>query len=285
MRGFGLIVLAAFLAAGAGGVAFLYLKAKAASADSPATTQPVVVAAEDMTFGTRLEDRHLKLVEFPKDAVPQGAYAEVDSVLGQTTKVFLVRGEPVLASKLSTAGGGLSVRIPESMRASSIKVNEISGVSGFILPGDRVDVLVTIDNFGHVGRSVTKTILQNVEVLAAGVKTETKKDNTVKVQSVTILVDPKGAEDLALGIHQGTIHLVLRNPVDHEIVSVESTDTQKVIRGTVPARPAPPRRRAPARKEAPKVEAPPPPTTYTVIRGGEVKEQEFPAKEPSTAAP
>jgi pilus assembly protein CpaB len=80
--------------------------------------------------------------------------------MGHTTKVFLGQGEPILASKLSSIGGGLSVRIPESMRASSVNVNEVSGVSGFILPGDRVDVIVTIDRAGDMRNSVAKTILQ-----------------------------------------------------------------------------------------------------------------------------
>jgi pilus assembly protein CpaB len=208
---------------------------------------------------------------------------DADSVLGQTTKVFLVRGEPILASKLSTAGGGLSVRIPESMRATSVKVNEVTGVSGFILPGDRVDVLVTIDNLSGIGNAVTKTIVQNSEVLAAGIKTETKKDNPIKVQSVTLLVDPKQAEDLALAIHEGTIHLVLRNPIDHEIAEVSPVSTKEVMGGAEKPKPAPAPRRAPSPKKA-DVEPPPPPpaeaTTYTMIRSGTVKEEKFPNEAP-----
>jgi pilus assembly protein CpaB len=84
-----------------------------------------------------------------------------------------------------------------------VNVNEVSGVSGFILPGDRVDVLVTINNIDRPGNSVTKMILQNLEVLAAGVQTTTKNDKPVEVQSVTLLLEPKGAEDLALALYQG----------------------------------------------------------------------------------
>jgi pilus assembly protein CpaB len=231
---------------------------------------------------TKLESEHVRLVEFPKETVPVGAYTDVDSVLGQTIKVFLVEGEPILASKLSTAGGGLSVRIPETLRATSIKVNEISGVSGFVLPGDRVDVLVTIDNFEKAGNSATRTILQNLEVLAAGVKTQTKNDKPIEVPTVTLLVDPRGAEDLALALHRGTIHLVLRNPADHAVAEIEATDTRKIMGKSTSTkrrstRPSPPK----TKKEEPK----PPPAepekeSFTVIRDGKIEEQKPPQEKP-----
>jgi len=231
-KGLGLLLLAAALAVTAGGIAYLYLQGSSeASANRKGDTYPVVVAAEDLTFGTRLEAKHLAVVDFPKAAIPMGAYASPDSIIDQTNKVFLVAGEPVLASKLSSVGGGLSVAVPEGLRASSVDVNEVSGVSGFVLPGDRVDVLCTIDNAPGAtqGEAVTKTIIQNIEVVAAGVKTKTNKSDPIRVQSVTLLVDPNQAEDLALGMFKGRIHLVLRNPVDHTIVSVDPTNTRSVF--------------------------------------------------------
>jgi pilus assembly protein CpaB len=276
-KGLGLLLFAALIAVAAGGVAYLYLKGTAANAGNAKTaTVPVVVASEDITFGVRLTDKQLRVENFPRTAVPDGAYASADSVIGQTTKVFMVTGEPVLASKLSSVGGGLSVKIPESMRASSVDVNEVSGVSGFILPGDRVDVLCTIDNAPgqSQGVAVTKTILQNVEVAAAGVKTQTNKNEPIRVQSVTLIVAPKQAEDLALGMHEGRIHMVLRNPVDHEIVDVNPTNTRDVFSLSAPKE----TRRTPTRviiREKPK-EEPPPPPTYTVIRNGSIEKQNSP---------
>jgi pilus assembly protein CpaB len=201
----------------------------------------------------------------------------MDSVLDQTTKVFVVAGEPVLASKLSSVGGGLSVRVPETLRASSVDVNEVSGVSGFVLPGDRVDVLCTIDNAPGQGQNVavTKTIIQNVEVLAAGVKTKTNKNDPIKVQSVTLLVDPNQAEDLALGMHEGRIHLVLRNPVDHEIVEVKPTNTREVFGLAAKKKTT---RRPPTRTVAKPPPPPPEEPTYTVIRGGSIQEQKSPTE-------
>src|SRR5689334_20623752 len=107
--------------------------------------RPVVVTASDLTFGQKLEPTMLRVVKYPKESVPAGAFSTVDSVVGQTTKVFLGAREPVTAVKLSSRGGGLSMLVRPTMRAASVEVNQVSGVSGFVLPGDRVDVLVTVD--------------------------------------------------------------------------------------------------------------------------------------------
>ena len=242
-----------------------------ASAKGPETV-PVVVASKDLTFGTTLERQHLQLVEFPEKSVPAGAYSNVDTVLAQTTKVFVVAGEPVLASKLSAIGGGLSVRIPSHMRAMSVKINEVTGVSGFVLPGDRVDVVVTVENIGGSNIAVTKTVLQNVEVLAAGTKTEEKNNRNITVQTATLLVDPEGAEKLALGVHQGKVHLSLRNPVDQQLVEGKSTDTREMLGMNKPKRTTSrrtKRRTTVTKKEPVKVEP-----EFTVIRDGRILKQE-----------
>jgi pilus assembly protein CpaB len=263
------VVLAAACAAGV----YFYLKnvpqAQAAPEDK---LVPVVVATQDMTFGTKLGPEHVKVVRFPAEAIPKGSYSVTDSVLAQSTRVFVMEGEPILASKLSAVGGGLSLMIPEQMRAISLSVNEITGVNGFVLPGDRVDVLVTVDNVNGSNLSVTKTVLQNVEVLASGSKTETKRDHQITVQAITLLVDPKGAEALALGLHQGQVHLILRNPVDQKIVESRPTDTRQVLslkaesKSVRAPQPAPP-------KEEPKPEPPP---SFTIIRNGTITTQTQP---------
>jgi len=115
------------------------------------------------------------------------------------------------------------------MRAASLEVNQVSGVSGFVLPGDRVDVLVTVDGRNPNEDAITRTVLQNVEVLAAGQKTEQQDNKPITVQAVTILVAPDGAETLALAEHEGKIHLVLRNPEDQAEVSVASLSTREML--------------------------------------------------------
>jgi pilus assembly protein CpaB len=171
------------------------------------------------------------------------------------------------------------------MRAISLQIDQVTGVSGFVLPGDRVDVLVTIDNAGGNNVAVTKTALQNAEVLAAGTTTEEKNKRTITTQAVTLLVDPAGAEAVALGQAQGKIHLVLRNPVDQEVVDVSPTDTRTIL-GIQPPKPAPAPRRERRPVVAPKpldaaatvaLPAPPPanvePKTFTVIRDGNISQQ------------
>lgn len=276
-KGIALLLIALVLAVAAGGGIYLYLKGMPLQQAQGPKTTPVVVAVKDMTFGTTLDEHDLKLVDFPEESVPSGSYSSIDSVLDQTTKVFVVAGEPILASKLSSIGGGLSVRIPPNMRAMSLKINEVTGVSGFVLPGDRVDCVVTVENAAGTNIAVTKTILQDLEVLAAGVKTETKGNHNITVQTVTVLLDPQGAEKLALGITQGEVHLSLRNPVDHAQVAATKTNTRTVLGMTTTKKKSTRRRRAPRKatvtKKAPvDVER----NMFTVIRDGNITKQESP---------
>jgi pilus assembly protein CpaB len=199
--------------------------------NSTKNSVPVVVTATDMTFGTKLDRAQLRVVRYPKESVPAGAYSDLDSVVGQTTKIFLSAREPITTLKLSSRGGGLSMLVRPGMRATSLEVNQVSGVSGFVLPGDRVDVLCTIDGRGNREETVTKTILQNIEVLASGQKTAQQDNKPITVQAVKILVDPDGAEKLALGLHEGRLHLVLRNPEDADTVQVASIYTPEMLRG------------------------------------------------------
>lgn len=281
-KGIVLLLASLLLATGAGWAAYEYLHQVPQGQPEAPDTVPVVVASKDVTFGTKLDDDHLDVVEFPKESVPRGAYTAVDSVLEQTSKVFLVEGEPVLASKLSDVGGGLSVMVRPNMRAISVEIDQVSGVSGFVLPGDRVDVITTIKNAGGANVAVTKTVLQNAEVLAAGTTTEEKGKRTITTQAVTLLVDPDGAESVALGQAQGEMHLVLRNPVDHEIVEVKPTDTRKLMGLSAPKKKTTTRRRPvrstkPTPKPAPKPEPKPEPT-FTVIKDGNISNQKSPTE-------
>jgi pilus assembly protein CpaB len=277
-KGLALLLIALVLAVAAGSGVYLYLKGVSAAEARGPETVPVVVATKDMTFGTTLQENSIRVVDFPAESVPVGSYSTTDTILHQVTKVFVAQGEPILASKLAAIGGGLSVRVQANMRAMSLKINEVTGVSGFVLPGDRVDVLVTIDNAGGSGVAITKTALQNLEVLAAGTKTETKNDRHITVQTVTVLVDPEGAEKLALGAHQGKVHLALRNPVDHELVDARSTDTRSVL-GIAKSKKATRRRSGTSRskvkttKKAPVVVEP---NSFTIIRDGKILKQESP---------
>src|SRR5262245_36830379 len=259
------MIVAVLLGAAAAVVGYFGLTSLASksTARSNANYRDVIVTATDLTFGVKLDRAMLRVVRYPKDAVPEGAYANMDSVVGQTTKVFMGAREPITAIKMSSRGGGLSMLVRPSMRAASLEVNQVSGVSGFVLPGDRVDVLTTVDPRAATEDAVTRTVLQNCEVLAAGQKTEQQDNKPITVQSVTLLVDPEGAETLALALHEGKIHLVLRNPEDQEVVSVASLSTREMLdrravaratgvrRAAAPTAPANPPQVAIARKDAP----------------------------------
>lgn len=229
--------LAALLGIAAAVVGYYGLSGMAARAAAGASGsyRDVVVTSSDLTFGVKLDKTMLRLARYPKDAVPDGAYSTVDSVVGQTTKVFMGAREPVTSIKMSSRGGGLSMLIRPNMRAVSMEVNQVSGVSGFVLPGDRVDVLVTVDMHSSASNASTNTLLQNVEVLAAGQKTSQKDGAPMSVQSVTLLVDPQGAEKVAHAIHEGEIHLVLRNPDDQAEVKVDQYSTSQMLGYTAPA--------------------------------------------------
>ena len=278
-KGIAFLLVALVMASLAAAGVYLYLKGTPVVTQAAETT-PVVVASKDLTFGTTLKEEHLRVVDFPKASVPVGSFGSIDSVLNQTTKVFVVDGEPMLASKLSSIGGGLSVRIPPDMRGMSLKVNEVTGVSGFVLPGDRIDVLVTIDNAAGTSNAVTKTILQDLEVLASGVKTETKNNQNVTVQTVTVLVDPDGAEKMALAVDQGTVHLALRNPVDRNITPGSTVDTRSVLGlNRIEKKPAPVRTTVTMKQPVPVPQpAPQQPSTFTVIRDGKISKQESPTE-------
>jgi pilus assembly protein CpaB len=225
-----LAVALGFLAALAG-----YAGLKATAAQVAQNTSkgfvPVVVAATDLTFGTKLDKAQLRVAKYPKESVPAGAFSDIDSVAGQTSKIFLAGKEPITATKLSSRGGGLSMLVRPGFRATSLEVNQVSGVSGFVLPGDRVDVLATVDGRGANMEAVTRTILQNAEVLASGQKTAQQDNKPITVQAVTILVDPLGAEKLALALHEGKLHLVLRNPEDSDTLRVAALGTSEMLSG------------------------------------------------------
>jgi len=276
------VALALGLLAALAGYAGLRAMARQVVASTSKQFVPVVVSATDLTFGTKLDKAQLRVFRYPKESVPAGAYSDIDSVAGQTTKIFLAAREPITATKLSSVGGGLSMKVRNGLRATSLEVNQVSGVSGFVLPGDHVDVLCTVDGRGGKEEAVTRTILQNAEVLASGQKTTQQDNKPITVQAVTILVDPAGAERLALGLHEGKVHLVLRNPTDTDTTRVASLDTQQMLGGEAHkvvastgghrghGKAAPPKETpAPAR---PTAQARPPKPTVRIIRDSKVTE-------------
>jgi pilus assembly protein CpaB len=187
----------------------------------------LVLASRDLELGTLLRAEDVTLTDWP-GAVPPGAATKADDVVGRGVISKMFAKEPILDSRLAPkgAGGGFAATIPKGMRAVAVPVNEVVGVAGFVGSGMHVDVLIsgTAPTGNPSLGTLTKTLLQNLEVLSAG--QDFKKDpegKPVAVQVVNLLVTPEQAEQLSLASHQTTIQLVLRNPLDHDVAPTPGT--------------------------------------------------------------
>jgi pilus assembly protein CpaB len=182
-------------------------------------TRPVVVAAVDLQLGAELRPDDLKAIEWPANAIPVGAFGRPQDLIGRGLIAPVVQNEAILDAKLSPkeAGAGLPPAIPTGMRAVSVRVNEVIGVAGYVLPGTHVDVLATATPTDQRPDTTTKLVLANVQVLTAGTKMEQPGGDKGKPQPVTVvtlLVTPEQAERLTLASTEGKVQLALRNPLD-----------------------------------------------------------------------
>src|SRR5574337_257981 len=185
--------------------------------------QPVVIATSDIPVGAHLDATLVSLRDWPKSGMPQGALVEPEAVQGRIVRGQIARNEPILEDRLfpkdlSAAPGIMSVIVPPGKRAMAVGVNEVIGVSGFILPKDRVDVIATRTN--QVQHPSSETILQNIEVLAVGKRYEQEGKQNIEVPTVTLAVTPKEGERLALALNEGKIHIALRSVLDTQVVQV-----------------------------------------------------------------
>jgi pilus assembly protein CpaB len=202
----------------------------------PVETVSVVVAGIGIPRGMLVTPDLIKTSDYPKNLVPTGAILKKEDAIDRSAFATMVKDEPLLESKLSPKGQrGLASLVADGMRAFTITTNVASGVAGFILPGNRVDVLLTISagssTNDFTGGGSTTTLLQNVEILAVDQKVEAPADNkvdTTNLRSVTLLVTPAQAAKLSLGQTKGTLHLTLRNPTDHLAANVRPTTVNDI---------------------------------------------------------
>lgn len=232
------------LALSAGGLAALLatqmLRAPAPPSgdDGRPATVSVAVADRDMNVGTLLGADDVRLVDWPAGNVPVGYSTSASEVVGRGLLVPVRANEPLLSSKLASpgAGGGMHIMIPEGKRAMSVRVDDVVGVAGFVLPGTRVDVVVTMERGARQGEPVTQVVLQNLEVISAGQSIERNPNgDPSQVSVVTLLVGPDDAEKLALAHSNARLQLALRNPLDMDSVSTLGIQASHLIGG----RPAP----------------------------------------------
>lgn len=184
----------------------------------------VVVSNADLIWGTKLTPEMMQIQELPPGVLPEGHFTSLEAIKDRVLLADIKRNELLLESKLAplgTTSGGVAAVTDPNKRAMSVKVDDVIGVAGFIKPADRVDVMVTIETMqGKPELAVSKTILENVRVLAAGTQMERKgKDEEPKqVQVITLEVEAEEAEKLALASTQGRLRLALRNPLNSERV-------------------------------------------------------------------
>jgi pilus assembly protein CpaB len=239
----------------------------------------VVVAANDISVGSKVTEGDVKVVRYTAADLPANAFHLKTSVVGHGAILPIARGEFFLPSKLAgeNAGSGMQSLIPPGMRAVSVRVNEVIGVAGFVVPGTRVDVLLTGNPSGANDQQTT-TVLENVAVIATGQKLERNTAGEPQVTPViTLLVSPDDAQKLTLATTQGKIQLALRNPLDTKQQELASVSTGTLYKGV----PTP----APAAASRPKstkhvavtktIEAPPPTYSVQVIKGTKTQDQKF----------
>ncbi|MFQ5544963.1 MAG: Flp pilus assembly protein CpaB [Acidiferrobacterales bacterium] len=221
-----------------------------------AATTPVVVAALKISFGQKIEGAHVKAIAMPNESVPKGVFNEPAEVEGMVATQALIPGEIVFQERVAEHIGGstLAVMVTPKMRAVTVRVNDVIGVAGFLLPGNKVDVLASRKNRKQ---AVTRTLLQDIKVLAVDQKASPDKDEPVIVRAVTLEMSPKQAEKLVKARVEGSLQLTLRNPLDDEVI-------------------APKKKKKKPRKRTVRVKVKPPPPlelpTVTVFRGTAVQE-------------
>ena len=237
-------------------------------------TRSVVVAASDLDVGASISREDIRVVEWPQASVPKEAISDPKEVVGRGLIMPVVQSEPILPVKLASkdAGAGLPPAIPPGLRAVSVRVNEVIGVAGYVLPGTRVDVLATVNPTEQKGDITSKVILTNVTVLAAGTKIErdARDNKPMPVSVVTLLVAPEESERLTLAATEGKIQLALRNPLDQG--APETPGIKPAVLLGLAQQKAPAKAPSPAGKKAagPVTQAAPaaaPMPTVEIIRG------------------
>ena len=260
---------------------YLVYRQLSSAAPVEAQGQQVVIAAADLTIGTPLTADDLTVTRWPTSDLPAGTAMDKDALIGRPLIYPVFKGEPILTSKLALegSGAGLSAVIDEGMRAVSIRVDEVVAVAGFVVAGTHVDIMLT-GNPGSGEEQLTQTILEDVQVLAAGQSIQPDAEGKPqRVNVVTFLCTPEDAAKVILAASEGRIQLVLRNAVDKNDEEQLTKDLPKVGRrelyaGAPPPRPVAAVRPAPP-PPAPIAPPPPEPVSIMMIRGSQVSNVEL----------
>src|SRR5436309_8385599 len=273
-----LILAAAAFVVAVAVTAFTYKALRDRLQPSVDDSTQIVVAAQGVSVGALLQEADLRLAPWPRAVPLQGSFQRISDVVGRGVVTPMVLNEPILESKLAAtgAGGGLTATIPDGMRAVGVKVNDVIGVAGFVVPGSRVDIILS-GSPAHGGEvEMSKVFLESIQVLAAGQNvTNDANGKPQNVQVVTLLVTPEDSEKLALASVDGRIQLSLRNPLDLDRMDPKAVRRESLYGASSASLEKPP---APAPKPKPagtgvaarKIEPPPvappaPPAPVVVV--------------------
>ena len=264
-RRLGLALFAA-LVISLGITSVFYLRVMKAQASNRPKTRRIVAAATDLQPGSPISADNLTEINWPENVPLDGLFDKKEDVAGHVLMYMVAANEPVLRRDLaSSASLGLAAKIPDGMRATAVKTNEVMNVAGFIFPGSRVDVLVTLHGESNAS-STARTVLQDVQVLSTGTKMDPDPNGKPEnVTVVTLLVTPEQSEKLALAENQGTIQFVLRNSGDSANAATPAVDMAELTGAPKkPEETANPKRIAPVTAA---VKAPEPYVVETVANG------------------
>jgi pilus assembly protein CpaB len=236
----------------------------------------IAVAAADLPWGTQLDSTKLRMAPYLKQSLPPGSFQDVTSLEGRVVVTPLKENEPVLESKLAPASvttGGVSAVLKPGKRALAVKGDKVIGLSGFVKPGDRVDVLVTLrDPTSETQKEVTKIVLQDIPVLATGTELQQNaKGETYPVDVYTLEVTPEEGEKLGLAASEGKLQFALRNAMDTETVLTNGATIPKTLASYTKGASAPPKTQAPVKRAAR-----PSAVSVTLINGSAVSQVTFP---------
>jgi len=254
----GMSVVLALVVAG-----IFYQVSSHASAAPAVATKDMVVAVESLPLGLAIKPNHVKVVKVPVTMFPKTAFTKVDDVLDRSVVSGIIHDEALLEERLAPRGSGMGLLpiIPTGMRALAVRVNEVIGVAGFILPGTRVDVLVTGHPPNGATSDITTTVLQNITVLSANQQMQDNRGQAINATVVNVLVTPDQAEILTLAGNEGRITLVLRNAIDQKTDPVKGHDTSELYSRGVKPKPVLVAKAGPKPKFVP----PPPPPPPAVV--------------------
>jgi len=279
-----LLLLAVVIGALAAALVYRHLRELRSEIDAahqaPAATIDVVVANDTIPAGSRIVENLVKVVAWPQNLAPDGAISDPKTVVNSVAKVTIEKNQPLSQSQLLGQGAEvLPLMIPDGMRAMSVRVDDVTGVSGFITPNSRVDVLIagTPGGEGNEGQR-SKVVLQDIRVLAIGKSITQQKDKPVEVPTVTLMVSPEDAERLTLATRFEPVRLALRNYGDNQMVGTPGLSTTALFgtpRQVAPATPAAPAPPAPPLAEAPRPPRRRPRYSVEVLLGERMTRQEI----------